>query len=92
MTKVYENCTLLKRLVENEKEMFGFQKKALQRNIAITKRLLDYAVERTREMKALARVTVQFGCSGIEKAKDILEMLIEEGDVKREGELIVYGK
>lgn len=92
LEKLYQKSPLLKLMRENKSETYGFRETTIQRNIEIAERLIFYALKKTEEKVAVAKTVVIFGTATETPVERVLSCLIEVGDVKREGDKIVYAR
>lgn len=90
LSQLYQKSQLLKQLERNKEKAYGYQKRSIQRNIRMTKRLIYYALKKTEKKVAVAKTVITFGTSNRIPVERVLFCLIESGDIKMEGEKIAF--
>ena len=92
LSQLYQKSQLLKQLERNKERAYGYQKRSIQRNVRIAKRLIYYATKKTKENIIVARTVITFGTSNEIPVERVLFCLIESGDLKREGKNIAFAR
>jgi len=90
LTELQEKSVFIKRLATRADTRIGFQKKALERNIAIATSILEYAKKKAGEQHAIGNIAIDLGVGDARTVENIIESLILSGEIKREGDKLVY--